>query len=102
MNSSLFVSIFFIIFVIAQRNKKKRLYKYFMRRKSKDRLPMDISLLKNLSSREVKIYFLSIDSMSSSETGMIKSVNEDWVLLENKKGKDVLISNDKIIKINTK
>jgi len=52
--------------------------------------------------KEVSIYFLTIDSMSSSETGMIKSVNDDWVLLENKKGKDVLISNDKIIKINTK
>jgi len=63
---------------------------------------MDISLLKNLTGRGVKIYFLSIDTMSSSETGMIKSVNEDWVLLENKKGKDVIISNDKVIKINTK
>ena len=102
MNSSLFMSIFFIIFVIAQQNKKKRLFKYFIRRKTKGRLPMDISLLKNLTGRGVKIYFLSIDTMSSSETGMIKSVNEDWVLLENKKGKDVLISNDKVIKINTK
>ena len=102
MNSSLFISLFLIIFVITQQNKKKRLFKYFIRRKSKDRLPMDISLLKNLTGRGVKIYFLSIDTMSSSETGMIKSVNEDWVLLENKKGKDVLISNDKVIKINTK
>ena len=102
MNSSLFISLFLIIFVITQQNKKKRLFKYFIRRKSKDRLPMDISLLKNLTGRGVKIYFLSIDTMSSSETGMIKSVNEDWVLLENKKGKDVIISNDKIIKINTK
>jgi len=102
MNSSLFMSVFFIIFVIAQQKKKKRLFTYIIRRKSKDRLPMDISLLKNLSGRTVRIYFISIDSMSSSETGMIKSVNEDWVLLENKKGKDVLISNDKIIKISTK
>ncbi|MDP8226171.1 MAG: hypothetical protein P9L89_00810 [Candidatus Celaenobacter polaris] len=102
MNSSLFISLFFIIFVITQQNKQKRLFKYFIRRKSKDRLPMDISLLKNLAGREVRIYYLSIDSVSNSETGMIKSVNEDWVLLENKKGKDVIISNDKIIKINTK
>jgi len=96
------MSIIFIAIVVAQQNKKKKLFKYFIRRKSKDRLPMDISLLKNLTGREVKIYFLSIDSMSSSETGMIKTINEDWVLLENKKGKDILISNDKIIKINTK
>ena len=102
MNSSLFVSIFFIIFVIIQQKKKKRVFTYFIRRKIKDRLPMDISLLKNLSGREVRIYYLTIESTSSSETGMIKSVNEDWILLENKKGKDVLISNDKIIKINTK
>ena len=102
MNSSVFMSIIFIAIVVAQQNKKKKLFKYFIRRKSKDRLPMDISLLKNLTGREVKIYFLSIDSMSSSETGMIKTINEDWVLLENKKGKDILISNDKIIKINTK
>ncbi|HHE40437.1 MAG TPA: hypothetical protein ENL10_02925 [Candidatus Cloacimonetes bacterium] len=102
MNSSVFMSIIFIAIVIAQRNKKKKLFRYFIRRKSKDRLPMDISLLKNLSGRTVRIYFISIDTMSSSETGLIKSVNEDWVLLENKKGKDVLISNDKIIKINTK
>jgi len=96
------MSIIFIAIVVAQQNKKKKLFRYFIRKKSKDRLPMDISLLKNLSGREVKIYYLSIDSMSSSETGMIKSVNEDWLLLENKKGKDILISNDKIIKINTK
>ena len=63
---------------------------------------MDISLLKNLMGREVKIYYLTIESVSSAETGMIKTVNEDWVLLENKKGKDVLISNDKIIKINAR
>ena len=102
MNSSVFMSIIFIAIVVAQQNKKKKLLRYFIRKKTKDRLPMDISLLKNLSGREVKIYYLSIDSMSSSETGMIKSVNEDWLLLENKKGKDILISNDKIIKINTK
>lgn len=102
MNSSLFMSVFFIIFVIAQQKKKKRLFTYIIRRKSKGRLRMDISLLKNLSGREVRIYYLTIESTSSSETGMIKSVNEDWVLLENKKGKDVLISNDKIIKISTK
>lgn len=102
MNSSIFISIFFMIFMIIQQRKKKRAFAYFVRKRSNERLPMDISLLKNLMGREVKIYYLTIESVSSSETGMIKSVNEDWVLLENKKGKDVLISNDKIIKINTK
>ena len=102
MESSLFTSIIVILIIVSQQNKKKKLFRFFIRKKTKDRLPMDISLLKNLTGREVKIFYLSIDTMSSSETGMIKSVNEDWLLLENKKGKDILISNDKIIKINTK
>ncbi|HEX38017.1 MAG TPA: hypothetical protein ENG70_04060 [Candidatus Cloacimonetes bacterium] len=102
MNFSLFVSMFVTIFVIIQQRKKKRMFIVLLRRKCMERLQVDISLLKNLMGREVRIYYLTIDSMSSSETGLIKSVNEDWVLLENKKGKDVLISNDKIIKINTK
>lgn len=102
MNGSLFLSIIIVIFVIVQRKKKKRIFAFLIGRSPDERLQMDISLLKNLMGKEVRIYFLTIDSVSSSETGMIKSVNEDWVLLENKKKKDVLISNDKIIKINTK
>ncbi len=102
MNGSLFMSMFFMIYVIMQHRKKKRIFAFFINRRSNERLQMDISLLKNLMGREVRIYFLTIDSVSSSETGMIKTVNEDWVLMENKKGKDVLISNDKIIKVNTK
>jgi len=84
MNGSLFVSLFMVILLVIQKRKKKRACAFLIRRKSKERLQMDITLLKNFMGREVRIYYLIIDSVSSSETGMIKSVNEDWVLLENK------------------